>query len=522
MRDSQMNFGYFRRRLSLAHWIGGLVGLVVVTVAASSWNVAAAKPPNILLIYADDLGYGDVACYNAEARMPTPHLDRLARSGMRFTDAHSPATVCTPSRYGLLTGQMPFRVPLGGRVFTGAGGPSLIAPDRLTLADMLSEEGYATACFGKWHLGLTFYDTDGKPIHKDGLAAVKTIDYAREIDGGPLDCGFDRFFGTACCPTTDWLYAFIEGKKIPTPPTGQLDRGPLPKHPYANDNRGGMIAPDFDVETVDLVFLEKSREYLRRHVKQSPDRPFFLYHAMQAVHLPSFPADQFKGKTDAGPHGDFIFELDHVVGELMAELDQLGIADDTLVIFSSDNGPEVPTVYHMRHDHNHDGARPWRGVKRDVWEGGHRVPMIIRWPGKVAAGSTSDQMMSQTDIMATVAAILEHDLPVGTAEDSFNMLPVLLGEAKEPVRPHLLMQGFGGGRTLAVRRGNWKYLDFKGSGGNRYETHRHLKEYHRPDTAPDAPGQLYDLEADPGETTNLYFEREEITKELKALLEELK
>ncbi len=480
----------------------------------------APDKPNIVFVLADDLGYGDVGCYNSESRIPTPNLDRLATQGMRFTDAHSPCTVCTPTRYSLMTGQMAFRVPRGGTVFTGAGGPSLIAPDRLTLPQMLRDNGYTTACIGKWHIGMTFYDADGKPIHKGGLDAVKRIDYSRPIAGGPIDCGFEQFFGTACCPTTDWLYAYIEGKTVPNPPTNQLDQGPLPKHPYANDNRRGMVATDFDLEEVDMVFLKKSNEFLENHVSTSPDKPFFLFHSTQAVHLPSFPGRQFKGKTTSGPHGDFIFELDFVVGELLKTLERLGVADNTIFIFSSDNGPEVPTVYHMRNDYEHDGARPWRGVKRDNWEGGHRVPLIVRWPGKVKSGSISDQILSLTDVIATIAAIIDVQLPSAAAEDSFNMLPVLLGQDQKPIRPYILQQGFGGKRYLAIREGKWKYLAHKGSGGNRYETHKLLEKYRLPDTSPDAPGQLYDLEADPGETKNVYYEHSAIVEELQSLLKE--
>lgn len=479
----------------------------------------ATTLPNIVVILADDLGYGDLQCYNEQSRIPTPHLNQLASQGMRFTDAHSPCTVCTPTRYSLLTGQMAFRIPNGGRVFSGAGGPSLIQSGRLTLPQLLRDQGYSTACFGKWHIGLTFYDANGQPIHDGSPAGVQRIDYSRDIDGGPLDCGFDRFFGTACCPTTDWLYAYIDGKRIPNPPTGRLDKSTLPKHPYANDNRGGFAAPDFDLEEVDLVFLQKSQAFLKQHVANHPDQPFFLFHSTQAVHLPSFPADSFKGKTESGPHGDFIFELDHVVGELMKTLDSLSVADNTLVIFTSDNGPEVPTVYHMRHDHDHDGARPWRGVKRDNWEGGHRVPLIVRWPGKVGSGSKSDELTSLTDVMATVAEIVNADLPNECAEDSFSMLPVLLGtDRDESIRPYLLQQGFGGKKYLAIRRGRWKYLAHKGSGGNNYASHRQLKEYALPDTAPDAEGQLFDLSVDSGETINLSATRHEIAEELRTLL----
>jgi arylsulfatase A len=492
-----------------------------LTVALFSVTSLVASPPNILIILADDLGYGDVCCYNADSKVPTPNVDKLANEGMRFTDAHSPATVCTPTRYSLMTGQMAFRVPNGGTVFQGAGGPSLIAPTRLTIPAMLKKSGYTTAAFGKWHVGLTFRDNDGEAIHSGKLEEIQRIDFSRRIEGGPLDHGFDRFFGTACCPTTDWLYAFIDGDRIPVPPTGPLEKSMLPKHPYANDCRGGFIAPDFPMEEVDMVFLKKSLGFIAEHQRTSPDKPFFLYHATQAVHLPSFAAQEFKGKTQAGPHGDFIHKFDHIVGVLMAQLEKLGIADNTLVILSSDNGPETTAVVHMRQDHAHDPAKPWRGVKRDNWEGGHRVPFIARWPAKVKAGSISDQTVCLTDVMATLAAITGTELPSDAAEDSFNMLPELEGNATKPIRPYLLTQAFAGQRTLSIRRGQWKYIDHRDSGGNKYDK-GDLKPYALPETEPDAPGQLYDLATDPGETTNLYLKKPEIVKELKALLEQSK
>jgi arylsulfatase A-like enzyme len=281
-----------------------------------------------------------------------------------------------------------------------------------------------------------------------------------------------------------------------------------------------MIAPDFDLEEVDLLFLEKSKQFMQQHVKTNPGRPFFLFHSTQAVHLPSFPADQFKGKTKAGPHGDFIFELDYVVGELMKTLEEVGLAENTLVMFSSDNGPEVTSTIHMRGDHQHDGARPWRGMKRDNWEGGHRVPFIARWPGKIKPGSTSDQTLNLTDVMATCAAIVGADLPNQAAEDSLNLLPALVGTApKEMIRPYTMHQTIS--LALAIRKGPWKYLDHKGSGGNSY-ARPHLKPFALPDTAPEATGQLYNLQTDPGETMNLAGKHPEIVKELKAQLEQYK
>ncbi|MEE2888680.1 MAG: arylsulfatase [Planctomycetota bacterium] len=497
-----------------------LLTLVLPACSVAPGKSGAAGSPNILLILADDLGYGDLGCYNQTSKIPTPNLDALAAQGLRFTDAHSPSTVCTPTRYSVLTGRMAFRTGMRG-VFTGVGGPNMIEAGRLTLPQMLRDQGYETACFGKWHVGMTFLDKAGKPINKNGKKAVERIDYRRAIPDAPIHRGFDHFYGTACCPTTDWLYAFIDGDRIPVPPTGVLDKGPLPKHPYSRDNRGGFIAPGFDVESVDLVFLNKSKEFLRRHVDENPDRPFFLFHSMQAVHLPSFPANQFKGKTKSGPHGDFIFEMDFIVGELLKTLDELGVADDTLVMFTSDNGPEVLSVVHMRADHGHDGAKPWRGMKRDQWEGGHRVPFLVRWPGKVKPGRTTSQVTSLTDLMATCAGVVGTELPVEAAEDSFNMLPVLLGtQGDEPVREYLLQQTIS--LALSIRRGPWKLLDHKGSGGNNYQRNQRLKPFVIPDTDPDALGQLYDLAADPGETRNLYSKRPKIVGELKAKLEEFK
>ena len=504
-----------RREFLKAAALSGSAALMQANAAAKGTK----QMPNIVFILADDLGYGDVACYNPECKAPTPNLDRLAREGIRFTDAHSPSTVCTPARYSLLTGRMAFRTGMRG-VFTGVGGPCMIEKGRLTLPQMLRERGYTTACFGKWHVGLTFLDKQGKPINQGGLEPVKRVDYSRPIPDAPIHRGFDHFFGTACCPTTDWLYAFIDGDRIPVPPTGLLDKGPLPKHPYSRDNRRGLIAPDFDLEEVDMIFLDKSLKFLENHAKTAPDKPFFLFHSTQAVHLPSFPGKAFKGKTKAGPHGDFIFEFDHVVGEIAKALDRHGFADNTLLLVSSDNGPEVTSVINMRKDHQHDGARPWRGMKRDQWEGGHRVPFLARWPGKIKPGTTSDQTVCLTDVMATCAAVVGADLPQQAAEDSYNILPALLGKRPGgPVRQYTLHQTIT--LALAIRRGPWKYLDHKGSGGNNYSK-ANLKQYALPDTAPDAPGQLYNLATDPGETTNLYHQHPDIVRELKAKLDDFK
>ncbi len=500
---------------------------VLLSVSVVFLATCAPQPqklPNIVIVFADDLGYGDVSCYNPEAAFQTPHLDTLASEGMRFTDAHSPATVCTPSRYSLMTGRMAFRTGKGSAVFEGPGGPSLIEDTRLTLGGMLQSRGYTTAIYGKWHIGLTWLDSQGNRIQGQDVAAAQQIDYtlSTPLPDGPINRGFDYAFVTPNCPTTDPLYVYIDQADVPFPATGLLDKSTLPDHPFAWDNDRGMVAPGYEFERADLLFLEKSLKFMGEHRKNSPDTPFFLVLSTQIAHAPSFPAPEYQGLTEAGPHGDFIFELDTIVGKVMDELKNLGVYDNTLILFSSDNGPEVRHTILMREIYHHDGARPWRGMKRDGWEGGHRVPFIAWWPGKIPAGRTSAQTMTLTDVMATLAAVVDFTLPHDAAEDSYDLLPVLLGVQSEdnPVRPYTLTQSFRG--ELQIRRGPWKYLDHKGSGGNRYQGRPQMEPYIIPEVAPDAPGQLYNLDTDPGETTNLYFEHPEIVEELKQLLEKTK
>ena len=477
--------------------------------------------PNIVFILTDDLGYGDVGCYNPESKIPTPNLDKLAGEGIRFTDAHSPATVCTPTRYSLMTGRMAFRTGKGSRVFEGTGGPSLIEESRLTLGGMLQNSGYTTAMYGKWHIGLTWKDSNGERIRQGGMKGVLQIDYGKSIPipDAPIHRGFDYFFGTPNCPTTDALYVYIDGDDVPVPATGLLDKSTLPDHPFAWDCDRGMVAPGYEFERTDLLFLDKALRFMQGHRNKSPDKPFFLVLSTQIAHAPAFPAVQYKGSTEAGPQGDFIFEIDAIVGKVMKALESHGIDNNTLVMFSSDNGPETVQTRLMRELYDHDSARPWRGMKRDAWEGGHRVPFIARWPGRIKPSSVSDQTMTLTDVMATVASVVGVSLPDDAAEDSYDMLPVLLGQQKEsdPVRPYTLTQSFRG--ELQIRRGHWKYLDHKGSGGNNYDRSRGLKAYKLPELVPDAPGQLYNLQTDPGETTNLYYKHPEIVRELKSLLE---
>jgi arylsulfatase A-like enzyme len=296
-----------------------------------------------------------------------------------------------------------------------------------------------------------------------------------------------------------------------------LDKSTLPSHAYSDDCRDGLIAPGYDIEEIDQTFLSKSIEFMENHVQETPDKPFFLYHSTNAIHLPSFASKNFRGKTDAGPHGDFICEFDQIVGDLLDTLDRLGIADDTLVMVTSDNGPEVWSVANMRRDYDHDGARPWRGMKRDNWEGGHRIPYIARWPNGIRPGSEADQTVCLCDLMATCAALVGSDLPDDAGEDSFNILPVLKGEASDgmPVRQHTLHQT--NLLKLSIRKGPWKYLDHTGSGGNDYDREV-LRPYVVEETAPDAPGQLYNLDEDPGETTNLYDEHPDLVESMRTEL----
>jgi arylsulfatase A-like enzyme len=347
---------------------------------------------------------------------------------------------------------------------------------------------------------------------------VRKVDFSRPIHDGPTDVGFDYFFGTVCCPTTDWLYAYIENDHVVEAPTS-LAR-PKTRHWLEYEHfRTGLKAPGFDFRLVDLVFLERSIRFLEQHVRGDPNRPFFLYHATQTAHLPAMPADQFVGKTQAGPLGDFIFEFDHVVGELLKCLDRIGVAQNTLVVVTSDNGPEI-VITRLRTEYGHDSARPWRGLKRDNWEGGHRIPFIVRWPGRIQPGTLNSTTLCLTDLMATCAGVIGLGLPPGAGEDSYNMLPALLNQNTEtPVRGYTLHQTIR--NDLAIRQGPWKLLDHRGSGGNDYDSEV-LEPYRLPNTAPEAPGQLYNLLEDPGETRNLYLKRPEVVAELKHRLEECK
>ena len=494
-------------------------GILVAIMAGP----AAAQLPNIVIIYADDLGYGDLSCYNPQAAYETPRLDQMAREGIRFTDAHSPSTICSPSRYGLYSGQLVCRTGRNSTAFEGPGGPSYLAPGQLTIAEMLRQQGYRTGVFGKWHVGLTWLDKNGKQLG-GGFENSLLIDYDKStpLVDGPNRRGFDESFVTPNCPTTDPLYIYIENGLVSFPASQRhhSDDLPNPGGKWRWDNDEGWMAPGYRFVDADLLFYDKVSDFITRHRQNTPQQPFFVVLSTQISHAPVLPASEFIGQTDAGPRGDFVRELDVLVGRLLDTIERLGIDDNTLVLFNSDNGPETVHTDWMRKDHHHDAAGGFRGMKRDGWEGGHRIPFIARWPGRIPAGQVSRQLTNTTDIFATLASVVGNELSDDVAVDSYDMWPAMLGIQKEddPIRPYMLTQSFRG--EFQLRQGDWKYLDHKGSGGNDYSQGR-LTEYALPETAPVATGQLFNLAEDPGETTNLFFVETARREQMQTLLKEL-
>jgi arylsulfatase A-like enzyme len=498
---------------------------VLIALLALAASALAAELPNVVIIYTDDLGFGDLSCYNEKSAYKTPRLDQMAAEGIRFTDAHSPSTICSPSRYGLFSGQQIYRsTGRGGGAFEGPGGPSYLKPGTLTIGDMLKSKGYRTGIFGKWHVGLTWLDKDGKRLG-GGFKNSLLIDYEKStpLVDGPNKRGFDESFITPNCPTTDPLYVYIENGMVVEPASQRHKRDNLPNPggKWRWDNDEGWMAPNYKFVEADLLFYDKTKAFIVNHRKNTPDKPFFAVFSTQICHAPVLPAPEFNGSTKAGPRGDFVKQLDVLCGRLFDLLKQLDIDDNTLVMFNSDNGPETVHAVWMREDHNHDASGGWRGVKRDAWEGGHRVPFMARWPRHIPAGQVSDQMTNTTDIFATLASIVDYKLPDDAATDSFDMLPAMIGkqDPKVSIRPHMLTQSFRG--EFQIRQGDWKYLDHKGSGGNHYDRGI-MQKYALPEKAPTAPGQLYDLAVDPGETNNLYLTHGAKKMELQELLRQLK
>lgn len=416
----------------------------------------AAEQPNILILYADDLGYGDLNIQNAESKIPTPNLDRLAREGMRFTDGHSSSGICTPSRYALLTGRHHWRDFHG---IVNALGGSVFKPERLTMPEMLQERGYQTACIGKWHLGWDWNaikKPDAKPVGNARRRAFRpsAFDWTKPIPDGPLAHGFDHYFGDTVINFPP--YAWIENDKVVKAPDVMMDSSKWKPIKEGNwECRPGPMVSDWDPYAVLPTLAEKGVEYIK--AQKESGKPFFLYFAFPSPHAPIIPNDQFDGKSTAGPYGDFVYETDDVCGRLLKALEDSGQADNTIVIFTADNGPEH-YAYARDAKFDHWSARPFRGLKRDIYEGGHHVPFLIKWPGLTKPGEVSSALVSQIDIMATLAAMLDFDLPDDAAEDSHNLLPLLKGEA-ESVRDTHVHNTFA--NSYAIRHGDWLLINAK-------------------------------------------------------------
>ncbi len=421
-------------------WFRVPVALLVAVVGLQGAPMRAAEPPkpNIVYILADDLGYGDVGCYNPASKISTPNMDRLAKEGVRFTDAHSPSAVCTPSRYALLTGRYAWRTRLQRNVI-GPFAQPLVAENQLTVAEVLRKHGYATACVGKWHLGW------GWPRPGDGGER----DFTRPIPDGPTARGFDLYFGTDVPNYPP--YCFLENDRTVGVPS---EAAPVGSDEF---NIAGPMVPGWKLVDV-LPGLEKRAvEYVERAVKGN--KPFFLYLPLTSPHYPVVPSVAYKGKSKVGDYGDFVMQTDAVVGAVLDALKRSRAAENTLEIFTSDNGPEItgevnPGAYDRLKEFGHAIMGPLRGTKRDAWEGGHRVPFIARWPGQIKAGTTCAETVCHVDLMATLAAVLNVQLAADAGVDSVSVLPALLGEKRAaPLREATVHHSAQG--KFAVRKGDW-------------------------------------------------------------------
>jgi len=458
--------------------------------------------PNIVFILADDLGYGDPGCYNGQSKVPTPAMDRFAGEGIRFTDAHTPSAVCTPTRYGVLTGRYCWRSPLKSGVLNGYSEP-LIETSRLTVASMLQRHGYTTGCVGKWHLGLGWLRKDASQKPK-----ANNVDWSKPTTQGPQSVGFDYSYIIPASLDMD-PYCWLEDGKLVEAPT---DHTPGSKRRWDGGGgfwRAGPVAPSFDFTDVLPTVTGKAIDFVKR---QKRDKPFFLYVPLTAPHTPWMPTDEFRGRTEVDWYGDFVAQVDASIGRIIKAVDEAGFHDDTLVMVTSDNGSHWPVQQINKFGHRaNDG---WRGQKADSHDGGHRVPFLCRWPGRIEPGTRSDQTICLTDLMATCAAVVGDDLPDDAGQDSYNLLPAMLDPGlKTPIREATIHHSAQG--MFAIRQGPWKLIQGLGSGG--FTAPRKIEP------EPGGPqGQLYNLEDDPAEQSNLWSERPEIVQRLTALLERYK
>lgn len=427
------------------------VSLLILTLAGISY---AAEKPNIIIIYADDMGYGDCTVNNPDSKIPTPNIDRLAKEGLRFTDAHSPSSTCTASRYGLLTGTCPVRRGVVNGL-TGLG--PVIDKDEVTVADLLKDQGYVTRMFGKWHLGFQ--------LHGDGPR--KTFDFSKPLVGGPLDCGFDSFFGLPKAPSGP-PYFFIQGRNPVAKPTEETPGTKRLAKTNGEDNRtaysGGDIAPGFVPELCNSQLCDDVVRTITEHAKSDGNKPFFLYYAMLEPHVPWLPTEEFGGKSKAGPYGDYIVQLDHEVGRVLLALKESELEEDTLVIFSSDNGAMWRSQDIEQFSHRANGQ--FSGTKGTAYEGGHRVPFIARWPGKVPTSTVTDALINHSDLFATLADLFNVDVTKdypGSAQDSHSFLAVLSDPRSKHQRPGMIVT------PGSYRLGDWK-LRFRRGGGSTNHT----------------------------------------------------
>ncbi len=496
-----------------------LASLAAIVIACCASMDGAAPPaaaghPNIVVILADDLGYGDVKCNYPEGKIPTPHLDRLASRGMRFTDAHSPSSLCTPTRYALLTGRYAWRTWLKAGVLWQYDKP-LIEPRRLTLPGLLGQHGYRTAAIGKWHLGMDWpfasAESAKKVAKNKDSANCADIDWSKPIAGGPTARGFDYYFGVNVPNFSP--YAFIENDRI----VGSAPTEDVPNIGGRLSRLPGPAQAGFDRKQVAPTLARNACQWIGESAKSG--KPFFLYLALTGPHSPIIPNDEFKGRSRVGDYGDWVMEMDWTVGKVVAALQRAGVAENTLVIFTSDNGPEIWN-YDEARQYKHYAMGPLRGVKQDTWEGGHRVPFIACWPGRVPAGAVNAEVICHSDLMATAAAIVGDTLPANAGEDSFNILPAMLGKKLDKPLREATVHHSGNG-SLAIRQDKWVFIDAK-SGGAREEPEWFGRERGYSDAANKFPGVLYDLSQDLAERRNLYGEHPEVAQRLKALLEKYK
>ncbi len=497
-----------------ASTLPALAPLLLLTLCCSAGAATATNArPNILYILADDLGYGDVRALNPAGKIATPNLDRLAAAGMIFTEAHSSSAVCTPTRYGLLTGRYNWRSRLKNGVLGGLS-PALIEPGRLTVAEFLRRQGYHTAAVGKWHLGMGWPRKDKSPDFDDTVEqreAAWQVDYTKAIPDGPVSVGFDYYFGISA--SLDMVpYTFIENDHVTWQPTKDM-AFPLMYGRTNRLTRRGPGAPEFDATAVLPTLVDKSVAYLEQRAAEanSGKKPFFLYLPLNGPHTPIAPTPEWRGRSGLNPYADFVMEIDAEVGRLLATVDRLGLAQNTLVVFTSDNGCSPEAKFDELLAKGHNPSASFRGTKADIFDGGHHIPFLARWPAVVAPGSRTDQIICLNDLFATTADILGVPLPPDAAEDSVSILPLLRGRTETPVREAVVHHSING--SFAIRQGDWKLELCADSGGWSGPTPN------SPAARKLAPLQLYNVRADLGETNNVQAAHPEVVARLTHLLE---